>query len=61
MRIAKTIKNTLYLIALLVLGAGCADGEGPSGGFEPFTPPATDHPYIDLPCLQEFNHTSNEL
>jgi hypothetical protein len=47
-------------VAILVatLG-GCS--EPSDGGFEPYMPPPTEHPYVDAVYLQEFNHTTNEM
>lgn len=48
-------------LPLFLAIAGCSSASGANDGFEPFIPPATDHPAVDGYYLQEFNHTTNEL
>jgi len=49
----------VLLTTLLGVLTGCS--EPSDGGFEPFMPPPAENPYVDVPFLQEFNHSSNEL
>ncbi|HUU04144.1 MAG TPA: hypothetical protein VM425_22090 [Myxococcota bacterium] len=55
------MKKSQAALALLLVIAECAPANNTDGGFKPFTPPETDHPVIDRPYLQEFNHTANEV
>jgi len=47
----------LAILALFLIGCS----ETSDGGFEPYMPPPAESPYVDVPYLQEFNHTSNEV